>query len=73
VNAARSVLAATTVRVTATQEALRGTRLEVSAGAKPQLALLDAEREAIEAQTARIRAEGRLLVAAYSLLAVTDR
>ncbi|BBC70986.1 conserved hypothetical protein [Altererythrobacter sp. B11] len=57
-------------RVAATQEALRGTRLEVQAGAKPQLALLDAEREAIAARVARIEADGRLLLAAYTLRAV---
>lgn len=71
VSSARAVLAAAEARGTATQEALRGTRLEVSANAKPQLALLDAEREAIDAESARITAEGRLLVAAYTLLALT--
>ena len=71
VASARAVLAAAHARSAATQEALRGTRLEVSADAKPQLALLDAEREAIEAESARIAAEGRLLVAAYTLLAFT--
>ncbi|AKH42824.1 outer membrane protein [Altererythrobacter atlanticus] len=58
-------------RVAATQEALRGTRLEVEVGAKPQLALLDAEREAIAARVAQIDAAGQVLVAAYTLRAVT--
>ena len=71
VASARAVLAAAEARSAAAQEALRGTRLEVAAGAKPQLALLDAEREAIAAETARIAAESRRLVAAYDLLAVT--
>ena len=71
VTSARAVLAAAEARSAATQEALRGTRLEVAVGAKPQLALLDAEREAIAADTARISAQGQLLVAAYTLLAVT--
>ncbi len=73
VRAARAVLTAAAARVAATQEALRGTRLEVSTGAKPQLALLDAEREAIDAETARITAEGRLLLSAYTLLAIIGR
>lgn len=71
VASARAVLAAADSRSVATQEALRGTRLEVSVGEKPQLALLDAEREAIEADTARIGAQAQLLVATYTLLAIT--
>lgn len=66
---ARAMLDASQARVAATQEALRGTRLEVKAGAKPQLALLDAEREAIQADAALIGARGQLLVAAYALRA----
>jgi outer membrane protein len=69
VESARAMLAAAQARVAATQEALRGTRLEVQAGAKPQLALLDAEREDINAQAALIDARGKLLVAAYALRA----
>lgn len=67
---ARAVLDAATARVTATQQALDDTRLEVKAGAKPQLALLDAEREAIEAESARVSAQGDLLVATYRLRAI---
>jgi outer membrane protein len=69
VESARAMLAAAQSRLAATQEALRGTRLEVQAGAKPPLALLDAEREDINAQAALIDARGRLLVAAYALRA----
>ncbi len=69
VASARAILAAAEARSAASQEALRGTRLEVSVGEKPPLALLDAEREAIEADTARIGAQAQLLVAAYTLLA----
>lgn len=68
--AARAVLAASEARVTAAEDALRATRLEVKAGAKPALALLDAEREAIEASADQIDAQGRLLVAAYRLRAI---
>ncbi|UBS33161.1 TolC family protein [Altererythrobacter sp. N1] len=71
VQSARAMLAAAEKRATATQEALRGTRLEVKAGAKPQLALLDATREALSAESARIVAQGQLLTAAYTLRSVT--
>lgn len=67
---ARAVVAASEARLTANEAALRGTRLEVKAGAKPQLAQLDAEREAIEAQAAQAQAHGQLLVAAYRLRAI---
>lgn len=71
VNAARLMVDATEKSAAATQEALRSTRLEVKSGAKPQLALLDAEREALTASMARIQAKGNLLVAAYTLRSVT--
>jgi len=67
---ARAMLEAATARAVATERALHDTRLEVQTGAKPQLALLDAEREAIEGESARIAAEGDLLVAAYRLRAI---
>ena len=38
---------------------------------KPQLALLDAEREALDAELALARAEGGLLVAGWQLKALT--
>lgn len=68
--AARAVLAAADDRAAATAEALRGTQLEVKTGAKPQLAMLDAEREDIEAHAAEIEARGDMLVAAWELRAV---
>lgn len=71
VQAARAMLVAAEKRSNATIEALRSTRFEVKADAKPQLALLDASREAIEAETARIRAAGNLLSAAYGLRSIT--
>ncbi|MFB0612493.1 TolC family protein [Aurantiacibacter poecillastricola] len=71
VQAARLALAATQAQASATLEALRATRLEVEVGEKPQIALLDAEREASMAETARIRAEGDLLVASYTLRNLT--
>lgn len=69
-SAARAVLGAAEARARAADEALRGTRLEVQAGAQPQLAQLDAERESIEATAAMIAARGRMLVAAYRLRAI---
>jgi len=70
VTTARAILAASEARLNASEAALRGTALEVKAGAKPQLAQLDAEREAIEAQAARAEAGGRVLVAGYRLRAI---
>ncbi|BCA59434.1 hypothetical protein HMP06_2203 [Sphingomonas sp. HMP6] len=70
VTTARAVLSASEARLTASEAALRGTALEVKAGVKPQLAQLDAVREAIEAQAARAEAGGRVLVAAYRLRAI---
>lgn len=62
---------ATTLRSFAANDALRGTRLEAQVGVKPILAVLDAEREALEAETADIEAQGMRLVAAYRLNALT--
>lgn len=62
---------ATTLRSAAAEEALRSTRLEAQVGEKPTLAVLDAEREALEAEAGRIEAEGMRLVAAYRLNALT--
>ena len=69
--AAEAVLVASQARVTAAEAALRGIRLEARVGAKPTLAVLDAEREATEAQTALIDAEGRRQVTAWRLNALT--
>lgn len=62
---------ASQARLAATNEALRGIRLEAQVGAMPTLAVLDAEREATEAQTALLEAEGRRHVAAWRLNALT--
>ena len=64
------VLAAAESREVAAKEALRGTRLEVDAGAKPQLALLDAQREAIDAEANLAEAQGRVIVAAWRVRAI---
>lgn len=64
---ARRMAEATLARSAAADEALRSTRLEAKVGAKPTLAVLDAEREAVTAQAAHIEAEGQSLVAAWQL------
>lgn len=68
---ARRMTAASGLRRDAATEALRGTRLEAEVGAKPTLAVLDAEREAIEAEAALLQAEGMQTVAAWRLNALT--
>jgi len=55
----------------AAREALRSVREEVRVGMKPQLALLDAEREAIAASAALESARTDRIVSAYRLLALT--
>jgi outer membrane protein len=71
VQTSQRMVTASTLRSEAAAEALRGTRLETQVGAKPTLALLDAEREAIEAEAARIEAEAMRTVAAWRLNALT--
>lgn len=68
---AKRVAEASRLRSAAAAEALRGTRLEAKVGAKPTLAVLDAEREAIEAEAALLQAEGMEVVAAWRLNALT--
>ena len=68
---ARAVVNASWLRANAATEAWRGTRLEAKVGSKPTLAVLDAEREAIEARAAQLEAEGQLLVAAWRLNLLT--
>ncbi|MBB3862370.1 outer membrane protein [Novosphingobium hassiacum] len=68
---ARRMTEASQLRSNAAVEALRGTRLEAQVGAKPTLAVLDAEREAIEAEAALLQAEGMQTVAAWRLNALT--
>ncbi len=65
------MVTASAARVTAADEALRSTQLEAKVGAKPTLAVLDAEREALSAQAAMIEAEGQRLIAAWQLNALT--
>jgi len=69
--AARLMVSASARREAAAAEALRATRLEVKVGMKPQLALLDAEREAIDAAVAAAHAEGALVSAGWRLKALT--
>lgn len=68
---ARRMTEASQLRSDAAAEALRGTRLEAQVGAKPTLAVLDAEREAIEAEAALLQADGMRTVAAWRLNALT--
>jgi outer membrane protein len=68
---ARRMTEASQLRSNAAAEALRGTRLEAKVGAKPTLAVLDAEREAIEAEAALLQAEGMRTVAAWRINALT--
>lgn len=67
---ARRMTEASRLRSDAAAEALRGTRLEAQVGAKPTLAVLDAEREAIEAEAALLQADGMRTVAAWRLNAL---
>lgn len=68
---ARRMTDASRLRRDAAAEALRGTRLEARVGAKPTLAVLDAEREALEAETALLQAEAMQTVAAWRVNALT--
>jgi outer membrane protein len=68
---ARRMVLAGEARRDAATEALRGTRLEASVGARPVLAVLDAEREAIAAEAALAEAEAMQLRAAWQLNALT--
>lgn len=68
---AGQVAEAASLRALAAEETLRSTRLEAQVGAKPMLAVLDAEREASEAEAARIEADGQRLVAAWQLNALS--
>jgi outer membrane protein len=68
--AARATVEAGRARREAAAAALRSTRLEVETGIKPQLARLDAEREAIEADVALTRAEGALVAAGWQMKAL---
>jgi len=67
---AQRMVDASTLRATAAAEALRSVQLEAKVGAKPTLAVLDAEREATAADAGRIEAEGQRLLAAWQLNAL---
>jgi outer membrane protein len=69
--AARRMVTAAHQREAAAAEALRATRLEVKVGQKPQLALLDAERESVDAAVAALRAEAAVVASAWRLKALT--
>jgi outer membrane protein len=60
-------------QASAAKEALTSVRHEVRVGMKPQLDLLDAEREAIAAEAAAARARADRIVAAYQLLSLLGR
>lgn len=70
VRTAQLVEKAATDQAAAATQALDSVRHEVRVGMKPQLALLDAEREAIGADAAAARAQTDRIVAAYRLSAL---
>jgi outer membrane protein len=67
---ARRMTEASRLRRDAAAEALRGTLLEAKVGAKPTLAVLDAEREASEAEAALVQAEAMQTISAWRLNAL---
>lgn len=70
VETAHAVARAAQAQVDAAASALDSVRQEVRVGQKPTLALLDAEREALAAQSARVAAQGGEVIAAYRLAAL---
>lgn len=70
-NTARRTLESSRLQSDAAAEALRGRRLEAQAGAVTTLAVLDAEREAAQAEAALIEAQGMQVLAAWRLAALT--
>ena len=67
VQTSRALVAAASDQATAAASALDSVRNEVRVGQKPTLDLLDAEREALAAQSAGVAARGGAVVAAYRL------
>ncbi len=67
---ARAVVAAAADQATAAASALDSVRNEVRVGQKPTLDLLDAEREALSAQSTVVTARGSAVVASYRLNAL---
>jgi outer membrane protein len=72
VETAHAVAIAAQAQADATASALDSVRQEVRVGQKPTLALLDAEREALAAQSALVAARGGEVVAAYRLNALLN-
>lgn len=70
VRTARLVETAAEQQSVSARQALESVRQEVRVGMKPQLALLDAEREALAAAAASARARTDRIVAAYRLMSV---
>ncbi|WP_229815572.1 TolC family protein [Novosphingobium pokkalii] len=70
---ANLMVEASAARSAATAQALRSVQLEAKVGAKPTLAVLDAEREAAAADAAAIEAEGQRMVAAWQLNALAGQ
>lgn len=70
-NTARRTLESSRLQSEAAAEALRGRRLEAQAGSVTTLAVLDAEREAAQAEAALIEAQGMRVLAAWRLAALT--
>lgn len=70
-NSAALAAQASELRHSAAREALRGIKLEAKVGAKPTLAVLDAEREAIAAESDLLDAQAMRLKAAWRLNALT--
>ena len=70
VRTARALVEAAADQATAAASALDSVRNEVRVGQKPTLDLLDAEREALAAQSAGVAARGGAVTAAYRLNAL---
>ncbi len=70
VQTARALVAAAADQAAAAASALDSVRNEVRVGQKPALDLLDAEREALAAQSAGVKARGGAVAAAYRLNAL---
>jgi outer membrane protein len=70
VQTARALVVAATDQTSAASSALDAVRNEVRVGQKPTLDLLDAEREALAAQSAGVAARGGAVAAAYRLNAL---
>ena len=72
VQTARALVEAAMDQAAAAASALDSVRNEVRVGQKPTLDLLDAEREVLAAQSARITAQGAAVAAAYRLNALLN-